>query len=380
MKRLLFSFTFVFCYLLSFAQFPIGKTSIDFYDSSRTRFVETEIYYPGVSNGTGVNPANGQFPLIIFGHGYSMGINAYMNFVDSLVPQGYIIVLPTNEGGLSPDHGKFGEDLAFLNDEIPFRALQNSSFFLYGHFNGKTAISGHSMGGGASFLAAGNNNSLTTLINFAAAETNPSAISAAANISVPCLIFYAENDGVTPPADHQIPMYQALSSSCKYSINILGGGHCNFANYNLACSSAELFTSPQPTIYRSEQHRIIFRYLNPYLKWQLYDSSSYKSIFENLLINAIDIDYENDCSSSSIEESEQGFQIHPNPTIDYLTISFPKSGLRHIQIINLCGQISEAFTTHQKDYSIDIRDYSQGIYLIKISDSNQSFTQKFLVL
>jgi dienelactone hydrolase len=379
MKKIIICIAFVLCQLISNAQFPIGTSSIDFYDSSRTRFVETEIYYPGVSNGTDVNPANGQFPLIIFGHGFSMGINAYLNFVDSLVPEGYIVVLPTNEGSLSPDHGKFGEDLAFLNMEIPLRASQNSSFILYGHFNGKTAISGHSMGGGASFLAAENNNSLTTLINFAAAETNPSAISAAANITVPCLIFYAENDGVTPPVDHQIPMYQALSSSCKYSINILGGGHCNFANYNLACSSAELFTSPQPTTNRSEQHRIIFRYLKPYLKWQLYDSSAYKSIFENLLINAIDIDYENDCSSSSIKKSEQGFQIFPNPTNDYLHFSFPKTKLRHIQIINLCGQINEAFTTKQKDYSINISDYSKGIYLVRVSDDNQSFTQKFLV-
>jgi len=379
MKKIIICIAFVLCQLISNAQFPIGTSSIDFYDSSRNRFVETEIYYPGVSNGTDVNPANGQFPLIIFGHGFSIGINAYMNFVDSLVPEGYIVVLPTNEGGLSPDHGKFGEDLAFLNDEIPFRAQQNSNFFLFSHFNGKTAISGHSMGGGASFLAAGNSNSLTTLINFAAAETNPSAISAAANITVPSLIFYAENDGVTPPANHQIPMYQTLSSSCKYSINILGGGHCNFANYNLACSSAELFTSPKPTINRSEQHRIIFRYLKPYLKWQLYDSSAYKNIFENLLINAIDIDYENDCSTSSTEKLEQGFQIHPNPTKDYLYFSFPNTKLRQIEIINLCGQINEVFSTKQKYYTIKISDYSKGIYLVRVSDDNQSFTRKLLV-
>ena len=66
---------------------------------------------------------------------------------------------------------------------------QTSSSIFYNTVLPKTGILGHSMGGGASFLAAENNPNVNTLINFAAAETNPSAISAARNITIPTVIF-----------------------------------------------------------------------------------------------------------------------------------------------------------------------------------------------
>jgi len=58
---------------------------------------------------------------------------------------------------------------------------------------------GHSMVGGSSFLAAENYTNFTALINFAAATTNPSSITAASHVTVPLLMFIGENDGVAPP-------------------------------------------------------------------------------------------------------------------------------------------------------------------------------------
>lgn len=53
------------------------------------------------------------------------------------------------------------------------------------------------------------------MITFAAAETSPSAITAASHINIPSLIFSSDEDGVTPPATKQGPMYGSLASYCK---------------------------------------------------------------------------------------------------------------------------------------------------------------------
>lgn len=39
---------------------------------------------------------------------------AYMNIVNALVDEGYIIALPKMEGSLSPNHLEFARDLLFL--------------------------------------------------------------------------------------------------------------------------------------------------------------------------------------------------------------------------------------------------------------------------
>ena len=52
-----------------------------------------------------------------------------------------------------------------------------------------SAAMGHSMGGGASFLAAAQDTGFRVLVNFAAAETTPSAITTAASHTLPRTLF-----------------------------------------------------------------------------------------------------------------------------------------------------------------------------------------------
>mgnify|MGYP001050815746 FL=1 len=80
---------------------------------------------------------------------------------------------------------------------------QDSTSLFFNSLAPKTGLIGHSMVGGASFLAAENNSNIHALINFAAAETTPSAISAARGITVPSLIFSGDDDCVAPPINHQ---------------------------------------------------------------------------------------------------------------------------------------------------------------------------------
>ena len=190
------------CFLIAFnfsysQPFQIGHTTINFIDASRSnRAIAVEVYYPSDTAGDNVaitNTTSVAFPVLCFGHGFVMTWDAYQNFWSFLVPNGYIMVFPKTEGSISPSHIDFGKDLSFLIDQM--NALgNNSSSIFYNRISSMNCVMGHSMGGGASFLAAQINPNIKTLLNFSPAETTPSAIQAASSITIPSLIFAGVND------------------------------------------------------------------------------------------------------------------------------------------------------------------------------------------
>lgn len=299
MKKIITSFYLFLFTVSAFSQsYPIGHRTFNFVDPARNRTIQTEVYYPATSAGDNTPFASGQFPLLVFGHGFMMSWDSYQWLWDSLVPRGYIMAFPRTEGGMTPSHSAFGLDLKFLNDFILSEGSNASSFF-YQHILGTSAIMGHSMGGGSSVLATSGNTNLTTLVNFAAAETNPSAISAASSVNVPTLMFYGTNDGVTPPANHQIPIYNNLASSCKTLVGVVGGGHCYFADYNFNCSFGEGTTSPQPTITREQQHAIVWQVVFPYLEFMLKSDPVAEQTFYQRLNTMTTITFQRSCLMSN---------------------------------------------------------------------------------
>ena len=108
------------------AQYFIGNYSEEFFDPSRSnRTIPVEIYYPSISEGANTQVELGQFPIIIFGHGFLMSFSAYQNLWEEFVPRGYIIAFPRTEEGLINDHQEFGWDLQFLVTRIQEEGVDN---------------------------------------------------------------------------------------------------------------------------------------------------------------------------------------------------------------------------------------------------------------
>lgn len=224
--------------------YAIGYTTVTYQDPSRDdRNVSVKIYYPATTPGQDT-PVAGEagttFPVLVFGHGFLIGIDFYGYLWNALIPKGYFALLCNTETGVLPSHSNLGKDLAFLADRFQAEGADAGSW-LYGKVANKTAVMGHSMGGGSTFLSVQYSANITTIVTLAPAETNPSAISAAAGITIPALVFSGSSDCVTPPDDHQIPMYNALSSLCKYRITIVEGSHCQFTQDSGICKAGELF-------------------------------------------------------------------------------------------------------------------------------------------
>jgi len=261
--------------------FAIGETNITFNDPARGgRSIPAQIYYPATAAGTNATPAAGMHCLVVFGHGFLIGFSQYQWLANALVPNGYIVAFPDTETGF-PSHGDFGDDIAFLVGAIQAEGTISGSV-LFGAVGNKSAVGGHSMGGGASFLAAGGNTGIDALFNFAAAETNPSAIAAAGNVSVPTLVIEGTDDCVTPSAGNTGDMYAALSTPCQSLISITGASHCQFANNDFVCGLGQIGCGG--SISQGDQEDVVITYVLPFLNYHLKMDCDAGTTFDNLNI------------------------------------------------------------------------------------------------
>jgi len=268
------------------------RTNITFNDPARGgRSIPTQIYYPAVSAGTNATPATGQHCLVVFGHGFLIGYSQYQWLANALVPNGYIVAFPDTETGF-PSHGDFGDDIAFLVGAIQAEGSVSGSV-LFGAVGTKSAVGGHSMGGGASFLAAGGNTGIDALFNFAAAETNPSAIAAAGNVSVPTLVFEGTDDCVTPSAGNTGDMYAALGVACKSLVSITGASHCQFANNDFVCGLGQIGCGGSIT--QASQESTVITYLLPFLNYHLKEDCDEGTTFDNLLTTPVGSTTQSNC-------------------------------------------------------------------------------------
>jgi hypothetical protein len=99
MKKLILLITTCFTLVSQAQTFPVGHMSINFKDATRTggfsisggiampgtgRNIGTEVYYPATVAGNNTAVANGQFPVVVFGHGFAMTWDSYDNIYNRL--------------------------------------------------------------------------------------------------------------------------------------------------------------------------------------------------------------------------------------------------------------------------------------------------------
>ncbi len=351
------------------AQFSIGSATVSYTDATRSRVIDADVYYPATSAGANTPVASGSFPVLVFGHGFLMGTGVYDVVWEELVPAGYIMVLPQTEGSPLPSHEDFGKDIAFLADRMQLEG-QNSGSSFYQHVAPASAAMGHSMGGGAAFLSAQYSANIQAIATLAAAETNPSAIAAAASVSIPALVIAGENDCVTPPVDHQELMYNALSSACKTYTSINGASHCQFASFSLTCSTGELTCSPSASISSSQQQSTTASLLLPWLDFYLKGSCAAGDDFQTLIQTGTGITSQQNCALSCLSTAtvtKNSLTIYPNPAQHTIRIDGVDQITRGY-IISATGSVVKAFSNHD----VPVNDLPKGLYLIQVFDHTQA--------
>lgn len=360
----------------SLAQFEIAHTSLQYTDSSRSKVIPIEVYYPSTLAGEDQPIIQDSLPLVVVAHGFVIGIQDYSYVWEALVPNGYVVALPNTETGISPNHEDFALDINFTALQVT-QEFSLSSSVLYGAHHQRTGYIGHSMGGGAVHLAAANNNSVHSLVSLAAAETNPSAIAASQQISIPSLVVAGEEDCVAPANQHQYPMYTNLLSACKTYINILGGGHCNFANDNFLCGLGEQSCGGSPSLDREAQQNITLNYLQQWLDQTL--KMNLTEVALNGLESDTQITYETSCGALNVGDIDtSAYKIYPNPSTGFLTIESEIQEEIQIEIFSLQGQLSwkqNAFS----NAPLSVQGLPKGMYIIQVHSGEKVRKDLFIL-
>lgn len=375
---------FLGCLTLFAQPFQIGRTTLNLFDASRNRTIATEVFYPADSNANNVpvtTSTTEAFPILSFGHGFVMTFEAYQNFWEELVPQGYIMAFPKTEGTFSPSHTNFAKDLAFVIEAMNGLNNQSNSLF-FSRISSKNAVMGHSMGGGCALLAKQYSTQINHVVTFAAAETNPSAIGASSALEIPSFTIAGINDCVTPPATNQLPIYNALQSSCKNYLGITGASHCQMANSNFFCSVGEGTCSPSPTISRTQQHQIIYSYLNLWLDYYLKENCVSGELFEALKGND-DTNVTNSncklCENLSLTNSTSTipFKVSPNPFKELIIIkSSIETPFEYILFDLKANKILEGKAINE--IQLETSFLSGGIYFLTVIQHQQKKTVKLI--
>jgi len=367
----LYILIFSLCVSTLRAQFAVGHVSESYIDPARSnRSIACEIYYPADANGDNMPVAAGQFPFVVFGHGFVMDYTAYGNITEALVSEGYVLIYVETEGGFAPVHNDFGLDLAFMADHFYDENSNSASLFLY-HVEDRCAIMGHSMGGGATWLAATTSASVDCIAGLAPAETNPSAIAAASNVNVPAMVFSGSSDAVTAPTTNHVPIFEGTASACKYFVNIIEGSHCGYADSGSLCDFGEFGFSG---LSREEQQAITHDLLMAYFDFYLKDLQTGNAVLQSYDSTQANVEMLIECLSSVAQSDSQAMLVFPNPCTESLFLESDASGSMNYCVMDLTGReaASGIIMFSNKRAEVKTEQLPVGVYTLLLNNQTEA--------
>ena len=411
MKKLILLITTCFTLTSQAQSFPVGHMSINFKDASRTggysisggiamtgtgRNIGTEVYYPATAAGNNVAVANGQFPVVVFGHGFAMTWDSYDNIYNRLASLGYIVLLPRTESSIfpTPNHADFAADLKLLATQ---GLLLNSTSTptALATFNGKvlqkSAIGGHSMGAGCSYIAAQNNSTMTCLFNLAAATSNTAGISSVAGaslVTVPTLVISGEKDNVADTTV-QNSHFNPTASAIKFHSIIKDVTHCDFGNgQSTTCTIGQAACSG--TGCNATLFARYMSYVEPFLANQLKNDCVAGNTFMTLILNPSadrvgrKVVGNIACAVTGMQEQSfaNNLTIFPNPTDGKLTISFANEIKSPIsfELYDISGRLilSTTESTNVSKKELDIESIDNGSYILYVRQNELKSAYKII--
>lgn len=205
----------------------------------------------------------GPYPALAFGHGYTARASWYASTLDALARTGIVVIAPDSETGTKADQSRFADD---LNRSLAWLASQSratrGAVVPHGKVAGsRTAVAGHSMGGGVALIAATRSLTVDTVATIAAFEPSPPAATAARGLRVASLFVVGSDDRIVPAADTAKRFRRAPSPSLLASIR--GGSHCGFMDKVVPGCDAGRISNPRQ---RALTRELLRRWLERYLK------------------------------------------------------------------------------------------------------------------
>ena len=88
-----------------------------------------------------------------------------------------------------------------------------------------------------------------------------------------------------------------------------------------------------------------------------------------------------ECLYISVSDlSSEELKVSPNPATDFISLQYPgKSNISTVQIVDLNGRILRETNGSQMNESIDISEYPNGIYIVRLIGKDSVAYAKFMI-
>ncbi len=284
----------------------------------------SRIYYP--SSGGQVNPSAVPCPIIIFGHGFQMGIDRYYSYAQHLASWGYVVVLPTISNPFpTPEHYTRAHSMMDAARWTASRDTVSTDIFYNKLARFKWGFTGHSMGGGLALLAADTFKLVDTLravVSLASPQTTPATHSE--HLITPKMIIAGSVDNIAPWNDVRTAYWQNAPAPGTFAV-IHGANHGYFMDYSYSWENGGT-----ATITRAEQQRIARRHMTAFFQRYLRnDTTSWNyhycfgdSIKGHPTMDTVEVRYEGVGvkEQKKIDDREYDISVYPNPFTKSLRI------------------------------------------------------------
>jgi dienelactone hydrolase len=132
-----------------------GRRRVTVRRPNNTTFT-AQLYYPATATGDNA-PYDGSgapYPAVSFGHGFLQPPERYRSILEHLATWGYLTIATESGLELFPNHRAYAEDMRHCLTYLEEQHAAPTSWLFGQVATEQFGISGHSMGGGASILAA----------------------------------------------------------------------------------------------------------------------------------------------------------------------------------------------------------------------------------
>lgn len=213
-------------------------------------FTEFDSSYsaPGESSAIAVHVAHpssgGPYPLVVVAHGFVLPASEYASYARRLASFGYVAVAPDYPNhALDPNHELMAHDLLAAIDWAKQQSAEGSSPLAGQVDDSRVGITGHSLGGKLSILAASEDARVKALLALDPVDSSGSCTSncptAASKLPLAIPIgFLGETTDATagssgqacaPAADNFQSLY-ALTAAPSFAITVNGANHMSFVD------------------------------------------------------------------------------------------------------------------------------------------------------
>ncbi len=329
----------------------------------------SRIYYP--SSGNQVNPAAVPCPIIIFGHGFQMGIDRYYSYAQHLASWGYIVVLPTISNPFpTPEHYTRAHSMVDAARWAASRDTVSTDIFYNKLARFKWGFTGHSMGGGLALLAADTFRLMDTLkavVSLASPQTTPATHSQ--HIITAKLIITGSIDNIAPWNDIRTAYWTNAPAPGTFAV-IHGANHGYFMDYSYSWENGGT-----ATITRAEQLTIARRHMTAYFERYLHNDTTIwnyhycygDSIYHHPTMDSVEVRYGGVPISEVMKSVSRNSEIKvsPNPFNSFCRITGEKC---KVEVFNVTGNKITEINVPGTWYPT--KNICSGVYYLKTARNN----------